>query len=319
MLLGRGPGDTLPELGSLPSTYQIGTNSELLYRLCVALVERHLVDENLWHEAGKIPVVFARNAILRMIDQEAGEAFKDNLQYECIVSDTLSSGAYSGAAVDEGKLVAMFDLTTADYLVIGAAIRALDEQEPLLGGAFYLLLTGTLRRHLRLYDHVAASWYNERLLEMMEEDDPENHDSYEFPKVEECIPPSVKAIAGWNDGRLRSLLRRHLNGPHGAWIEKLLLIERLTRLSCKVDRFEGEYDDAPVPSVLIVFRENDAVSACWDAESAHFNEANNEPSFTVCFRPDDRQDFDAALRSAWIFLELNMELASLINLLNQLC
>lgn len=316
-LLGSGSGDSLPDLSLQPSTYQIGTNGELLYRLCVALMEHHLADENLWHESGKIPVVFARNAIMRMIDQRAGNVFKDSLQYECIVSDTLDSGYYSGTKVEDGKLVAMFDLSTAGFLVIGAAISSLDEQEPLLGAALYVLLTRSLWRRIRLYDHAAANYYNERLLEMMEDDDPENKESYEFPKVAECIPPGVKVVEDWQDSKIRELLRRHLKGPHALWIEKVFLIERLTRLPYRLDRFEGEYDDLPVPSVLIVFEENDAIQACWDAESVHYNEANNEPACTVCFRPDDTQEFDAALHNMGLFLRLNIELANLIKLLNE--
>jgi hypothetical protein len=316
-LLGTGCGESLPDLGGLPATYQIGTNGELLYRLCVALMERKLIDESLWLEAGKIPVVFARNAILKMIEQRAGDHFKDNMQYECVVSDTLSSGYYSGAKVENEKLVAIFDLTTAGFVIIGEAIRSLDEQEQFLGAALYVLLTRTLRRRLRLYDHVAATWYNEQLHDLMEDDDPDNRDQYEFPKVEDCIPPSVKTVEGWPDGQIRRLLRRHLKGPHGTWIEKVLLIERLTRLPDGTVRFEQEYDDLPVPSVLIVFRDNDAIHACWDAESAHYNEASNEPACTVEFRPDDPKEFDAALRSMWIFLRFNIELAQLINLVNE--
>lgn len=316
-LLGAGSGDSLPDLGRLPATYQIGTNGELLYRLCVALMERKLVDESLWLESGKIPVVFARNALIQMIEQRTGECFKDNLQYECVVSDSLGSGYYRGTEIEEQKLVAMFDLTTAGFLVIGAAIEALDAQEQHLGAALYVLLTSTLRRRMRVYNHVMATWYNERLNEMMEEDDPDNRDEYEFPKVQECIPPSVKTVEDWEDGQIRRLLRRHLKGPYSAWIEKVLLIERLTRLPETSVRFEQEYDDLPVPSVLIVFRDQDAIHACWDAEAAHYNEASNEPACTVEFRPDDPKDFDAALRSMWIFLKLNMELAQLINLITE--
>lgn len=316
-VLGTGCGESLPNLSGLPTNYQIGVNGELLYRLCVALMERGLVEESLWIESGKIPVVFARNALIKLIEQRVGDSFKENMQYECVVSDTLGSGYYRGAHVENEKLVAMFDLTTAGYLVAGAAIEALDAEEEYLGGALYLLLTRTLRRRLRLYDHVMATWYSEQLHELMEDDDPANRDQYEFPKVEESIPPSVKIVQDWKDPQVRSLLRRHRKGPFGAWIEKVLLIERLTRLPDGTVRFEQEYDDLPVPSVLMVFQRQDAIEACWDAESAHYNEASNEPACTVEFRPDDPKEFDTALRSMWIFLKLNMELAHLINLLNE--
>jgi hypothetical protein len=81
-------------------------------------------------------------------------------------------------------------------------------------------------------------------------------------------------------------------------------------------RFEGEYDDPPVPSLLLVFRENDAIEACFDHESERYNETTNEPSCAVCFRPEIAEEFDAALRTMAIFLRINIELADLITLLS---
>ena len=99
------------------------------------------------------------------------------------------------------------------------------------------------------------------------------------------------------------------------WIQKLLTLHRLSRLKGQVMRFEGEYDDPPVPSLLLVFCENDAIQACFDHESERYNETTNEPSCAVCFRPEVGEEFDAALRTMAIFLRVNMELAGLITLL----
>ena len=99
------------------------------------------------------------------------------------------------------------------------------------------------------------------------------------------------------------------------WIQKLLTLHRLSRLKGQVMRFEGEYDDPPVPSLLLVFRENDAIQACFDHESERYNETTNEPACAVCFRPETDGEFDAALRTMAIFLRVNMELAGLITLL----
>jgi len=71
-----------------------------------------------------------------------------------------------------------------------------------------------------------------------------------------------------------------------------------------------------VPSLLLVFRENDAIQGCFDHESERYNEATNEPSCAVCFRPEVGEEFDTAIRTMTIFLRINMELAGLITLLN---
>ncbi len=316
MLLGSNSGEIFPDLDSVPSEYRIETKGELLYRLCVALVERKLVDESLWAKSGKIPVVFARNAIQKLVDETCGESFKNNLEYSFEICDHIEFGYSRGNGVDVDQLIAMFDLQTAGFLIIGEAIKALNEQEPLLGAAFYIVLRRALWRRMRVYDHEAANWYNEQLHEMMDDDDPDNKDSYEFPPVDEAIPPSVKSLEAWDVHAARKLLRRHRIGPFAAWIEKLLLIERLSRLKWHRTRFESEYDDLPVPSLLIVFRENDAIQACWDHEAEHYNEASHEPTCTVAFRPGDPDDCDRAFRTMFIFLRLNIELAGLVNLLN---
>jgi len=150
----------------------------------------------------------------------------------------------------------------------------------------------------------------------MEQDEPESRDAYEFPAVEEAIPEPVRTAKDWTYSSARRLLRKHLQGPHSVWIQKLLTLHRLSRLKGQVMRFEGEYDDPPVPSLLLVFRENDAIQACFDHESERYNETTNEPSCAVCFRPEVGEDFDAALRTMEIFLRVNMELAGLIALLN---
>lgn len=316
ILLGAGTGEEFPSLNSVPSTYHIETNSELLYRLCVALVERKLVDESLWLDSGKIPIVFARNAVQKMLDQVCGDTFKDNLEYACEIRDDVATGYYRGESAGVGRLVAMFDLQTTGLVVIGEAMQALDKEEPLLGAAFYLTLGRALRRRMPVYDHFAAEWYNERLHEMMEDDDPESKEAYEFPPVEEATPPSVKIVDAWNGRATRRLLRKHRKGPYAAWIEKLFTIERLSRLKSHATSFEREYDSGAVSSLVIAFRENDAIEACWDHEAEHYNESSNEPACTVVFRPDQPDEFDLALRTMHIFLKLNMELAELVNLLN---
>jgi len=306
-LLGHGCGETLPSLRRLPASYRLETNGERLYRLCLALVERNLGDEKLWLNTGKVAVVFARTAIQRLIEEFTGGALEEKIDYCFEVRDDLGTGYWRGGALGEGQLMAAFELQACGFLKIGAALDALEEQERFLGAAFYYLLRRSLYRWIRIYDHTDAECYNEQLHEWMEQDEPESRDAYEFPAVDEAIPEPVRTAKDWTYPSARRLLRRHL-----------LTLHRLSQLKGQVMRFEGEYDDPPVPSLLLVFRENDAIQACFDHESERYNETTNEPACAVCFRPEIGDEFDAALRTMAIFLRFNMELASLIALLNDL-
>jgi len=314
-LLGQGCGESLPSLRRIPADYRLETNGERLYRLCLALVERNLADEKLWQQTGKVAVVFARTTIQKLIEEFSGGALEGKVDYCFEVRDDLGTGYWRGGALGEGKLMAMFELQACGYLKIGAALDALEKQERFLGAAFYFLLRRSLCRWIRIYDHTDAECYNEQLHEWMEQDEPESRDAYEFPAVDEAIPEPVQAAKDWTCSSARRVLRKHLQGLHSVWIHKLLTLHRLSRLKGQVMRFEGEYDDPPVPSLLLVFRENDAIQACFDHESERYNETTNEPSCAVCFRPQVSEEFETALRTMAIFLRVNMELAGLITLL----
>lgn len=303
----------LPSLKSVPGSFHLEANGELLYRLCIALVERNLVDEKLWLAAGKIPIVFARNVIRMLVDQPG---VLKNIEYGLEICDEPDSGYGSRAGLLPSALLAMFELQTAGFLVIGEAIKALDFEEQNLGPAFYVVLVHSLWRWMRVYDHSAAAWHCEQLVEMMEQDDPEGRESYEFPDVEKAVPPRVKEVDGWELQAARRLLRKHRDGPFADWIERLFRIVRLSRLAKVTVSVEESYDSPPVPSLLVVFRENDAIHACWDDEAAHYYESSNEPTCALRFRPDHPAEFEAALRTAFVFLKLNVEVSDLANMLN---
>ena len=315
-LLGRGCGETIPSLRHIRASYTLETNGERLYRLCAALVERNLADAKLWQQSGRVAVVFSRNAIQKLIEEFCGGALDNEIEYCCEVRDDVGTGYWRNGALDDGKLMAAFEVQTCGYLKIGAALAALEEEERFLGAAFYFLLRRSLYRWMRIYDHTDAEFYNEQLREWMEQDDPANRDAYEFPPVEEAIPEPVRTAEDWTCAAARKFLRRHVNGQHSLWIRQILTLHRLSSLKGCVARFEGDFDDAPVPSLLLVFRENDAIQACFDHESDRYNESTNEPSCAVCFRPEVREEFDAALRTMAIFLRINLELAKLIAMID---
>ena len=315
-LLGRGCGETIPSLRRIRASYTLETNGERLYRLCAVLVERNLADAKLWQQSGRVAVVFASNAIQKLIEEFSGGALENEIEYCCEVRDDVGTGSWRNGALDDGKLMAAFEVQTCGYLKVGVALDALEEEERFLGAAFYFLLCRSLYRWMRIYDHTDAEFYNEQLHEWMEQDDPANRDAYEFPPVEEAIPEPVRAAKDWTCAAARKLLRRHVNGPHSPWIRQILCLHRLSQLKGCVARFEGDFDDAPMPSLLLVFRENDAIQACFDHESDRYNESTNEPSCAVCFRPAICDEFDAALRTMAIFLRINLELAKLITMID---
>jgi hypothetical protein len=318
-LLAQHPVLEFPNMGGVRAKYVHEVNGKRLYTLCRALVDLGLGDERLWQEVGEAPVGFVQTIAHGLIDKICGDSHKDTLSISCEIRDNLGSGQWRGAPIDGRHLAVLFQAEQYGYVAIGSAIRALEEQARFLGASFYLLLCHSLYRWTRIYTHHDAEIYDETLHEWADSDDPQNRDSYEFPKLDETIPECVQVLEkseGKSINEMRALLRRHRDGPYRAWIEKLLAIHRFSRSNRRLMQFEGEYDYPSLPLLLVVFRENDAVHACFDQESDSFNQGDNEPACAVCFLPEDKEDCDNALRTAATFLKLTRELAELIKLLN---
>jgi len=120
----------------------------------------------------------------------------------------------------------------------------------------------------------------------------------------------------------RDLLRRFRNGKFRPWFERLRRIERLSRLPLKQSRefLElGYYDDPPLPSLLVAFKEHDAITACFDEEGQYMMEGTAEPSVCVVFSPRKADEVRHALQNVDRFVALNCELFQLVEEIQELC
>ncbi len=96
----------------------------------------------------------------------------------------------------------------------------------------------------------------------------------------------------------------------------MLTLYRLSRLKREVLQFEGQYEDPAGPSWLVVFKQGDAIEACFDQQLERYHETDHEPTCAVSFRPEIKEEFDSALHTMSVFLKINKEFAELVSLLN---
>jgi hypothetical protein len=245
------------------------------------------------------------------IGAERGDLLRRNVEYHIEVSDVFSDGYHYGsdARVGEGKLCLSIACQGAGYLRIGPALDALEQEAAGLGAAFYWTLVRSLYRVMRIYDHEDAMMYEENLHAYADEDD--SGEPYEFPEVERALPPYIAATLdrGKRPG-YRKLLCAHAQGPHGSWIGRLRTMERLSRLRVRSSRhlLEGNYDGPPLPSLILAFRDHDAIVACFDEESQHMLESTAEPTLCVDFSPHKPDEVDQAARAVERFVAFNTEL-----------
>jgi hypothetical protein len=77
------------------------------------------------------------------------------------------------------------------------------------------------------------------------------------------------------------------------------------------NELDSYYDGPPVPSMLLAFKENDAIVACFDEEAQHMLESSPEPAFGLEFSPGSLLSVEHALRALDRFIEFNCELLRL--------
>jgi hypothetical protein len=178
---------------------------------------------------------------------------------------------------------------------------------------------------MRIYDYGDAEQYEERLKEYAEAEDEESRGQFEFPEVERALPECIrKTLKDHPDHwRLdnRRMLMRHSSRRHKRWIEHVLTIARLARrASCAQDpsEYSGYYDEAPLPSLLVVFEDHDTISACFDEESQSMLEGSSEPALCAVFSPTDQEEFSKAMRAVERFVSVNLELCLLIEEIQEL-
>jgi hypothetical protein len=311
-------GQTLPSLADVRSEYSHEVNAELVYELCAALVREGLGTAETWKKSGGNAIAFAQHAMMSGIGAERGDLLQRNVEYHLEVSDQLGR-AGSDPVLECGQLVVTIECGGSGYFRIGPALDALEAEVEGLGAAFYWALTLSLYRVMRIYNHDDALMYEERMRDYAAEDDEENCGQYEFPEVEKALPAYTqktlkRECPDWRR-RDRDLLRRFRNGKFRSWFERLRHIQRLSRLPLKQSREYlelGYYDEPPLPSLLVAFKEHDAITACFDEEGQYMMEGTAEPTVCVVFSPRKPDEVRRTLRIVERFIALNCELFELI-------
>ena len=318
-------GQALPSLADSCTEYSHAVNAELVYELCAALVREGLENGETWKQCGGNALAFAQHAMMNGIGVERGDLLQRNVEYHLEVSDVLGR-AGNDETLESGQLAATIECGGSGYLKIGPALDALEAETEGLGAAFYWALTNALYRVMRIYNHDDALMYEERMREYADQDDEENCGQYEFPEVEKALPAYIqktlkRECPDWRR-RDRDLLRRFRNGKFRSWFERLRHIQRLSRLPLKQSREYlelGYYDEPPLPSLLVAFKEHDAITACFDEDGQYMMEGTAEPTVCVVFSPRKPDEVRHALRIMDRFIALNCELFQLVEEIQEKC
>jgi hypothetical protein len=265
-------------------------DDRLAVTLAKALVELDIAVPGDWKRAEHDPTSFIRVALERWIRTHGGSAIRHRFLLSAVISNSPSDWAER----DETRANQLFLIVepseaTCGCAAFGPTLQFLESIHPQLPATFFHLFVGALNRFLRIYDY----WNAEERAETLREWAAQEPDAgeYELPDVAESIPPCM-GQATLAEGELAQL-KDKINNPLA--INLVSAVLALNHLSAQAERPEIDDDirqdlsdcNPPLPCLLAVFADGDAIAGCFDEEAQGMMEVELEPNIIIPFDPTD--------------------------------
>jgi hypothetical protein len=281
-LMGVGSPLTLPRLDEVVIEHRANAGDEPSIALARTLLGLDIAVPKDWEAARRDPTAYVGITLARWITQHGGAAIKRRFDLTAAITSWLDSYAERGPPTPN-QLYLTVDTGSAGYVVLDAALELLGRAHPKLPATFLHLFSGALSKWIRLYDHQDALEHVAMLREWIEGEPDEAQ--YEVPDVEGCIPACIKLrplarktllemVSSVGDETAKSLL---------AGTMELEEISKQAKRPMVTDEMREEMGDMnpPLPSLLVVFKSNDAIEACFDEEAQNMMECAPEPSLVI--------------------------------------
>jgi hypothetical protein len=265
--------------------------------LAKALLELDIAVPGDWEKAERDPTSFLRITLDRWIQKHGGSA----IRHRFLLSAMITSSPTEWAERNETKPNQLFLIVEPSEATCGCAnfgptLQLLESIHSQLPSTFFHLLLGALNRWLRIYDYHDAEERAEMLREWAEQE--QDADQYELPDVEGSIPPCMRQTV-LGEGELAQPMNK-INNPLAIKLVNTALA--LNHLSAQGERPDLGDDiseqlsdcNPPLPCLLAVFAEGDAIAGCFDEEAQGMMEVEPEPNIIIPFDPADQESVHRA-------------------------
>jgi hypothetical protein len=290
-LMAQGSGLLLPRLDAVPVIHRLVADDRLAVILAKALVDLNIAARGDWTKAEHDPTSFIRITLERWIEAHGGQA----IRHRFLLSAVIGNSPCDWAERDETRANQLFLIVepsdaTCGCTTFGPTLELLEKVHPQLPATFFQLFVGALNCWTRIHDYRDAEERVEMLREWVAQED--DADQYEIPDVDGSIPPCMRQSA-LSKAELAHL-KDNINDPLAQTLMNAVLA--LHHMSAQVER--PELDDnireqlsdcnPPLPCLLAIFAEGDAITACFDEEAQGMMEVEPEPNIIIPFDPTDK-------------------------------
>lgn len=288
----RGCGWAIPQLLTLgerhvAAGYRLVEGERAAARFALKLLEAGVAYADEWRACDGSAIRFIQRSLDRWLDDHGRSKIQEQFFLDVVLSTALDRYTYEASAKsdDISHIYLTIEPDSAGYVVLGPTLRLLEEAHPRLPATFLHLFLRALNRWVRVYDYRDALDRLDRLREWYEGDTEE--DQIELPNVEASIPECVQRKPHSGRG-----LDRVLQGIDDRYVRRLVNRAReLDRASATGDRptLAEETRELlidcgePVPTMVAVFAEHDAIEGAFDEESQGMLEVTPEPNLILAF------------------------------------
>ena len=294
-LMASGTQLLIPRLNGIPVEYHFHAGERATIRLAHVLVELDIADPNDWQRVGRDPTEYVQATLNRWIDLHGGRTIRRRFCLRLMLSEVLDEYFDGGEPDPDGrKLYLVLHPESAAYVVTGPALELLEREHPRLPVTFYHQFTGALNRWAMVYDYRNA----EDRVEMLREWAEGEEEQYEIADVAASTPACMKQKPlSWRSFRQIGAQAKgsEARALIAAMLELRQVSEKAKRPAFTDDMGEQLADsNPPLPCVLVVFSEADAIEAHFDDESQNTTEASPEPNLIIPLNAFDRSTVNMA-------------------------
>ncbi len=258
--------------------------------LAKTLVELDIAVPGDWARADHDPTSFVRLTLDRWIQAHGGPAIRRRFLLSALISNSPSDWAEPDQ-VRPNQLFLVVEPSEASCgcVVFGPTLQLLELVHPQLPATFYQLFVGALNGWIRIYDFKDAEDRVEMLREWAAQEG--NAEQYEIPDVQGSIPPCMKQEP-LDDDTLARLKEKITDQQALKLMDGVIALHHLSAHAKHPeldDNIREQLSDCnpPLPCLLALFAEADAIAACFDEEAQGMMEVEPEPNIIIPFDPTD--------------------------------
>ena len=315
-MMGSGAHLLIPNLDRVPLEYHYHAGERAAIRLAQAFLELDIAEPSDWRRVRRDPTDFVQATLNRWIDLHGGKALRRRFCLRWILSEVVDEYLEAGESDPDGRRLYLFlHPESAAFVVAGPTLELLEQEHPRLPATFYRVFTGALNRWIRTYDHLDA----EDRVEMLREWAEGEEEQYEIADVAASTPACMKQ----KPLSLKSFCRMEAQTKGKgakALITAALDLEQVSA-SMRRPKFSDDMREqlmdanSPLPAILVVFSENDAIEALFEDDSQSWGEASSEPNLILPLSALNPESIQSALHILGVVCQTLAAASRLIDLM----